>query len=207
MIWSNRRKIEIVNGIKYLECFRCKKMLPEQEFNPAGLKKNRYLNKCTECEKEFQEWNKQEREKIFYYRNPDLLDLKIEEEQRKREEQQKEKEKPQKEDKHLPTSLTPKEAKKLRRRLIRKAHNKIRARTRYLVASGKLHKPSRCELCCKSGMLQAHHWCYSEEHLFDVVWVCFPCHERIHFLEANPKADPKDSTGWWKLIYKLNDKI
>lgn len=46
------------------------------------------------------------------------------------------------------------------------------------VKTGKIEKPSACQVCGKSGYVEAHHHDYTRP--LDVVWVCKQCHEDIH---------------------------
>jgi hypothetical protein len=55
----------------------------------------------------------------------------------------------------------------------------------YAVSKGEIKKPSRCELCGKTGRLHAHHW-HGYEHPLDVQWLCPSCHHAAH--GRGPKA-------------------
>lgn len=51
----------------------------------------------------------------------------------------------------------------------------------YLIKKGKIIKPTKCEVCGNSTYLHGHHEDYSKK--FELLWVCVPCHKKIHFLK------------------------
>jgi hypothetical protein len=53
-----------------------------------------------------------------------------------------------------------------------------REQTRRAIKEGKLIRSARCSVCGHTGKIQAHHTDYSDP--LAVVWLCFPCHRRIH---------------------------
>ena len=66
----------------------------------------------------------------------------------------------------------------------RKSHREI-ARARYAVSdavkSGKIQRPDKCQSCGVSCRPEAHHHKgYEKEFRLDVLWLCGPCHRRIH---------------------------
>ena len=62
----------------------------------------------------------------------------------------------------------------------RKFRMKIRWRTLQAIRSGELI-PSECETCGAKQNIQAHHDDYLK--VFDVRWLCRPCHSRHHMQE------------------------
>ena len=51
----------------------------------------------------------------------------------------------------------------------------------HAIQSGKIVKPSTCEICgCEHYYIHGHHKSYEPEHWLDVVWVCPSCHKKIH---------------------------
>jgi excisionase family DNA binding protein len=61
---------------------------------------------------------------------------------------------------------------------------KARAKTIYQRArrKGELTPPDACEHCGvkRPGLHGHHHNGYADEHALDVVWLCNPCHQRVH---------------------------
>lgn len=48
------------------------------------------------------------------------------------------------------------------------------------VLNKKIKKPLACELCHEQKPLTAHHYLgYSEEHIFDIQWLCRSCHNSL----------------------------
>jgi hypothetical protein len=47
---------------------------------------------------------------------------------------------------------------------------------------GKIVPPDQCAECGEKGKVQGHHDDYSKP--FEVVWLCGPCHNRIHHNEV-----------------------
>jgi len=59
-----------------------------------------------------------------------------------------------------------------------------RAKARYALKTGKIIKPSVCEVdCCNSTDIVIHHYDYDRP--LDVMWVCFKCHHKIHRIDNN----------------------
>lgn len=53
------------------------------------------------------------------------------------------------------------------------------------VFEGKIIKPSNCEKCdkpVKKEQLHGHHYDYNRS--FDVLWLCSPCHQRLHWTKV-----------------------
>jgi hypothetical protein len=51
---------------------------------------------------------------------------------------------------------------------------------------GKLRKPKACEDCGKRGRVEGHHHKgYAPEYWLDVLWLCAPCHAKVHRQMAN----------------------
>jgi hypothetical protein len=49
------------------------------------------------------------------------------------------------------------------------------------IARGRLVRPGVCPECAQPGSVQAHHYLgYAKEHQLDVVWLCGPCHMKVH---------------------------
>ena len=47
--------------------------------------------------------------------------------------------------------------------------------------SGKMTKPSHCSTCGEKRKLQGHHFMgYDKKYWFTVIWLCIPCHKKIH---------------------------
>lgn len=55
---------------------------------------------------------------------------------------------------------------------------KARAKLKYAVSSGKITRPSSCEICNSTEHIHGHHDDYSKP--LDVRWVCRKCHLAIH---------------------------
>lgn len=56
---------------------------------------------------------------------------------------------------------------------------KVRRRARYAASAGILIKPDVCEICNENDhQVEGHHSDYSKP--LDVIWVCRPCHMRLH---------------------------
>ncbi len=53
-----------------------------------------------------------------------------------------------------------------------------RAKTNYAVKTGKLIKPTKCEVCELKKPLQGHHPDYSKP--LEVMWLCTGCHADVH---------------------------
>ena len=51
-------------------------------------------------------------------------------------------------------------------------------RVQYALQTGKLRKPTYCEICGRKTKLHAHHEDYDKP--LDVIWVCWLCHNGIH---------------------------
>jgi len=49
----------------------------------------------------------------------------------------------------------------------------------YAIQKGTLIKPSRCEICGRSGRIEAHHEDYAEP--YEVKWLCPLCHSELHY--------------------------
>jgi len=65
---------------------------------------------------------------------------------------------------------------------------KYRARyaVRNAIAAGKLAKPKHCFQCSARKKLHAHHHLgYSKKHQLSVIWLCIPCHAKIHYSFRN----------------------
>ena len=59
-----------------------------------------------------------------------------------------------------------------------------RAKARYALKTGKIIKPSVCEVDgCNSTDIVIHHYDYDRP--LDVMWVCFKCHHKIHRIDNN----------------------
>ncbi len=56
--------------------------------------------------------------------------------------------------------------------------DKARQRLRYLVRSGDIVKPSSCSNCGSECDPHGHHHDYTKP--LDVVWLCEPCHQKVH---------------------------
>ncbi len=54
----------------------------------------------------------------------------------------------------------------------------VRTLTNKAIRSGKLIRPSDCELCCRHGKVEAHHVDYGRP--FAVTWLCKRCHVKAH---------------------------
>jgi len=59
------------------------------------------------------------------------------------------------------------------------SHRKIS----YAVSSGKIKKPSNCEMCGKKAKLQGHHSDYSKP--LEVMWLCSECHATVHRIDSD----------------------
>lgn len=57
---------------------------------------------------------------------------------------------------------------------------------------GKIIRPDVCSMCGDKGMIVAHHHDYEKQ--FDVIWVCYDCHNKIHSLPLNAKKEYEKST-------------
>lgn len=66
-----------------------------------------------------------------------------------------------------------------------KAHKKVMNALR----SGKLLRPTHCEICGKECKPEAHHWDYSKP--LDVLWCCRICHNFIHTLLNEGTISPE----------------
>ena len=56
------------------------------------------------------------------------------------------------------------------------AHKAVRRETLH----GDLENPGRCQLCGKTGRVEAHHASYAAQYYLDIVWLCKRCHVEIH---------------------------
>lgn len=61
--------------------------------------------------------------------------------------------------------------------------HRIRARTNYLITSGKLQRPTHCSKCNRATPTDAHHISYWDPRNID--WLCKTCHKKMH--RRNPK--------------------
>jgi hypothetical protein len=57
---------------------------------------------------------------------------------------------------------------------------KARAAVNYSVSTGKLFKPSKCDICKKIGRIEGHHMDYAKP--LEAIWLCIPCHSDYHRL-------------------------
>jgi hypothetical protein len=66
---------------------------------------------------------------------------------------------------------------------IQKQSEKGKARNalRIAVHAGKIIKPEKCERCKTDGYVEGHHPDYSKP--LEVVWLCRPCHRKVHWKE------------------------
>lgn len=59
------------------------------------------------------------------------------------------------------------------------------------VKNGELIKPLNCSVCGEEDFLEGHHTDYSKP--LDVIWVCKPCHTKIHNSSGRPMGrKPKE---------------
>lgn len=63
------------------------------------------------------------------------------------------------------------------------SNNKIKQKAHGLlniaVSRGKIIKPNNCSICGNTGRIEAHHWKgYSIDFVYDVQWLCVPCHRQ-----------------------------
>jgi hypothetical protein len=85
--------------------------------------------------------------------------------------------------------------------IVRKRHNELGKKYRqtkkiehlarkavyYAVKQGILIKPKVCQICNKTGQVEAHHADYNKP--LEVIWVCKECHGAIHMTIKETKKD------------------
>jgi len=134
-------------------CYRCKQEKPLSEFSKRRSSKDGAVGECKTCDSD--------RCRNYYKKN-------------------KEKVLKQKSDYY----------KKNRERVLEQRYayvrkDPVRAKAHMLfktaVKRGKIIRPDVCSLCKKPCKPDGHHHNgYSEEHMYDVIWLCSMCHKREH---------------------------
>lgn len=70
------------------------------------------------------------------------------------------------------------------KRWAKKNREKVKAHAalNQAVFRGKIIKPSKCQRCGReSDRIEGHHWKgYEKEHIYDVMWLCHSCHEKMN---------------------------
>lgn len=169
-------------------CIKCGEVKEEIEFATTRDRKGnkRFLNSCKECMKKYKhshyikdqnkykERSKRQRElnseqlkeynHNYYRKNKEVLIQKNKE--------------------YINTPKGKIIKKKCNKNYFSSPYNKMKhnARKKVLraIESGKLIRPSKCELCGEELFCEAHHKDYNKP--LEVIWLCKTCHENMHHL-------------------------
>jgi ATPase subunit of ABC transporter with duplicated ATPase domains len=151
------------------KCSRCKEIKDDNEFNTYRKYGKSYLKAmCKPCSSSYYE-EKGYFQK-YYQNNKDDLKAKQKE--------------------YLKTEKGRKAVAKAQQNYRQKEEYSLKqnARKKVLraVKSGKIIKPSLCEICKRERFLEAHHIDYSKP--LEVQWLCKECHENTHHLNEGHES-------------------
>lgn len=164
-----KQPVKTVNGVNWWRCSVCKKPKPETEFHP---RKGRSCPRshCKPCELEYK--------KQHYARQREALGHVVGEERSSKENWS---------SVDRASAEWKKRNKERVNKRIRDYRHKFpdRARAREAVHnalnSGRLVKPTECEMCGASGRrLVGHHSSYTYDRRLVVIWLCSKCHSFLH---------------------------
>lgn len=148
------------------KCSRCKDFKDESKFDKRKRNKDDLCYECKTCKKTYRNPHKKEKksyDKIRYKNNKReiLAKIKI----------------------YRQTPKGKKATKKVGKKWRKNNPEKKKAHyiLNYAVEIGKIIKPETCSKCGRTDCkIESHHISYAKGRELDVIWLCVPCHVKLH---------------------------